>query len=312
VAAKAKAKARAKHPRTEVQVEVEGRTLTLVNLDKPMYPGGFTKAQVIDYYRRIAPAMLPHIRGRPLTRVRYPHGTQDKSFFEKRIPAHAPAWIARAEVEQSDEVAEYVVCNDVPTLVWLANMAALELHPQLHLASKPERPTVVVFDLDPGLPAALRECCDVALVLKDLFAALGLQCFPKQSGGKGMQLYVPLHTPATYEQTKHFAKTIAQTLEKDQPGKIISRMPKAERKGKVFIDWSQNDEVKTTVAVYSMRGRERPTASAPLAWEEVEQALDDGDASGLVFEAPDVLARVEEQGDLFAPVASLKQKLPAL
>jgi bifunctional non-homologous end joining protein LigD len=215
-------------------------------------------------------------------------------------------------VEQSDEVAEYVVCNDVPTLVWLANMAALELHPQLHLASKPERPTVVVFDLDPGLPAALRECCDVALVLKDLFAALGLQCFPKQSGGKGMQLYVPLHTPATYEQTKHFAKTIAQTLEKDQPGKIISRMPKAERKGKVFIDWSQNDEVKTTVAVYSMRGRERPTASAPLAWEEVEQALDDGDASGLVFEAPDVLARVEEQGDLFAPVASLKQKLPAL
>jgi len=293
-------------------VAVGGHEITLVNLAKPMYPGGFRKAQVIDYYTKVAPAMLPHLRGRPVTRVRWPHGTADKSFFEKNKPAGTPEWVHTAKVTHKDEVVEYIVADDVATLVWLANMAALELHPQLHLAARPERPTVMVFDLDPGAPAALLECCAVGLEVRDLLGELGLACWPKVSGGKGMQVYAPLHTPCTYDQTKAFSRGVARALERADPARVTSNMAKALRTNRVLVDWSQNDEVKTTVAAYSLRGRERPTASAPVAWEEVEAAVEARDASGLVFEADQVLERVASKGDLFAEVAKRKQKLPDL
>lgn len=297
---------------TAVDAEVDGQVLRLTNLGKVMYPeAGFTKAQVIDYYRRIAPVMLPHLKGRPLTRVRWPHGTGDKSFFEKQAPSHTPAWISRAAVTHKDETVEYIVCDDTASLVWLANMAALELHPQLHKAADQDRPTVMVFDLDPGLPAALLECCQVALLLREVFDALDLEAWPKTSGGKGLQLYVPLNTPgASYDVTKALSQAFARTLEREHPGRVVSVMSKALRQDKVFIDWSQNDQVKTTIGVYSLRGRERPTVSTPVTWAEVEQAVADEDASTLRFEAEDVLARVEQHGDLFAPVQKKKQRLP--
>jgi bifunctional non-homologous end joining protein LigD len=310
----AEVKKLAKFKGTSHEVEVDGRTLKLTNLEKPMYPDGdFLKAHVIDYYSKVAPAMLPHIRDRPLTLKRYPHGAPEPFFFEKRAPPHRPSWIKTAPVTHKDETVEYVVCNDRATLVWLANLAALELHPQLHLASDPERPTLIAFDLDPGLPAGLVECSEVALWIRDLLKELGLQCFPKVSGGKGMQVYVPFNTPKlAYDATKEFARGIAVALEKDQPDKVVSRMAKDLRKGKVLVDWSQNDQVKTTIAAYSLRGLQRPTAGAPLQWKEVEDTLDSEDPKRIVFEAPAVLARVEEHGDLFAPVAKLKQKLPEI
>jgi bifunctional non-homologous end joining protein LigD len=296
-----------------VEVVVDGRELTLSNLAKPMYPNGFTKAQVIDYYQKVAPALLPHIRGRPLTRIRYPHGVGDKFFFEKNAPSHRPEWVKTARVKHKGDAIEFIVCDDRATLVWLANLAALELHPQLHLAAHPETPTLLVFDLDPGLPAALLECCDVALWVRDLLADLGLKCFPKVSGGKGMQVYAPLNTPGvTYEQTKSLSRGIAEALERSMPDRVVSKMAKVLRTGKVFVDWSQNDQVKTTVAVYSLRAQPTPKAGAPLAWKEVEATRDAGEASGLVFEADAVLARVVKLGDLFEPVAKLKQKLPSV
>lgn len=292
---------------------VEGRELRLTNLEKPMYPTGFTKAQVIDYYRRVAPAMLPHLKGRPITRVRWPHGTGDKSFFEKRVPQGAPEWVQVVDVTHKGESIPFVLVEDVPTLVWLANLAALELHPQLHLAKEPERPTLVVFDLDPGPPAALLEACRVALRVRDVLDALGLECWAKVSGGKGIQVYLPLNTPGvTYEDTKAFSQGIARVLERETPGEVVSRQAKELRKGKVLVDWSQNDQVKTTVGVYSLRGRPKPTVAAPVTWEEIERAVAAEDADTLVFEPDDVLARVEEHGDLFEPVAKKKQKLPKL
>jgi bifunctional non-homologous end joining protein LigD len=298
-------------PASSVAVRVDGRQLNLVNLEKVMYPeAGFTKAQVLDYYQRIAPALLPHLEGRPLTRVRYPHGTGDKSFFEKNAPQGTPPWVRTEEVRHKGEAVRFIVCDDRATLVWLANLAALELHPQLHLAARPERPTCVVFDLDPGLPAALLEACRVALDLRALFEELGLQAWPKVSGGKGLQVYMPLNTPTDYEETKTFAQGVARAMERAEPERVVSRMPKALRKGKVFIDWSQNDQVKTTVAAYSLRGQPRPTVSAPVAWDEVERAVRKGSAAGLVLLADDVLARVEEHGDLFAPVLRERQRLP--
>jgi bifunctional non-homologous end joining protein LigD len=298
-----------------VPVEVEGRTLDLTNLDKVLYPGaGFTKAEVVDYYRRIAPVLLPHLKDRPLTLKRYPDGVEAESFFEKNAPSHRPGWVKTADVwsEGNDRWMKFVLCNDVPTLVWVANLAALELHPQLHKARKQQQPTLLAFDLDPGAPAALLECCQVGVWVRDLFRTWGLQSFPKTSGGKGLQVYVPLNTPTGYEQTKGFARAVAEALEKRHPGKVVSKMQKSLRTGKVFVDWSQNDEHKTTVSVYSLRARERPWCSTPLAWREVEQALDDEDAGPLRHDARALLPRVAEQGDLFAPVQTLKQKLPDL
>jgi len=300
--------------RDGVEVRVGGRTLKVTNLDKVMYPqAGFTKRDVIEYYVAIAPAILPHLEGRPLTRVRFPNGVEDKSFFEKQCPSHRPDWVATVAVPLSEKTVEFCVCGDLPTLVWLANLAALELHTQLHRAAALDRPTMMVFDLDPGPPATIVECCRVALWLQGMFENLGLQSFPKTSGSKGMQVYVPLNSPGvTYEQTKGFALAVAELLESSEPKLVVARMNKNLRKGKVFIDYSQNDEHKTTVCVYSLRARERPTVSTPLMWDEVRACLDSGDPAQLVFEAGQVIERYADQGDLYAPVVSLVQDIPSL
>jgi bifunctional non-homologous end joining protein LigD len=287
-----------------VEVGVEGRRLSLSNLTKVMYPEvGFTKGEVIDYYTRVSQAVLPHLRDRPLTLKRYPNGVEGQYFYEKNCPSHAPEWVRREEVSGI----AYCVCDDLPTLVWLANLADLELHPSLSLTDDIDRPTVMAFDLDPGAPAALAECCEVAVVLRDALKQIGLDSYAKTSGSKGLQVYVPLNTEVDYDHgTKRLSQALARHLEAQHPKLIVSSQRKELRKGKVLIDWSQNDEHKTTVAVYSLRARERPTVSTPLLWEEVESA----DPGSLVFEAADVLERVAEHGDLFAPVVEQEQRLP--
>jgi bifunctional non-homologous end joining protein LigD len=288
-----------------VEVQVEGRRLSLSNLDKVMYPAvGFTKGQVIDYYTRIAPALLPHLRDRPLTMKRYPDGVEGQFFYEKRTPSHTPDWVRREQVGKI----EYIVCDDLPTLVWLANLADLELHPSLSLVDDIDRPSVMAFDLDPGPPAGLAECCEVAFLLRDALSQIGLDSFAKTSGSKGIQVYVPLNVEdVDYDHgSKALSHALARHLEAQHPKLVVSQQRKELRKGKVLIDWSQNDENKTTVCVYSLRARERPTVSTPVGWEE----LDDPDA--LVFEASGVLERIEEHGDLFAPVVELQQELPDL
>jgi bifunctional non-homologous end joining protein LigD len=296
-------------------VEVDGRELSLTNLDKVMYPAtGFTKGEVIDYYARIAPTMLPHISGRPMTLKRYPEGVDAGHFFEKRCPTHRPEWVNTASIwsDREDGEIAFCVCDDKPTLIWMAQLASLELHPSLSLAKRMERPTVLAFDLDPGEPANVIDCARVALEVRELFGDLGLECFPKTSGGKGLQVYLPLNSSLTYEATKPYAQAVAQLLERMHPDRIVSRMTKRLRKGKVFVDWSQNTESKTTVAVYSLRARERPTVSTALDWVEVSEAAESGEPEAIRFEAADVLERVAERGDLFAPVLELKQKLPAV
>ncbi|MGC2550287.1 MAG: non-homologous end-joining DNA ligase [Candidatus Sulfotelmatobacter sp.] len=296
-------------------IEVQGKQLKLSNLEKVLYPAtGFTKQQVIDYYVRIAPAMLPHLAGRALTRKRYPNGVDAEYFYEKNAPQHRPDWVKTAPIwsEGNHRTVHYILANDLPTLVWLANLAAIELHPSLALAKDITCPTMMVFDLDPGPPANIVQCCQVGVWLREIFDHFGLQSFPKTSGSKGLQIYVPLNTPTTYESTKTFARALAQLLEQEHPKMVVSDMKKALRTGKVFVDWSQNDEHKTTVAVYSLRARERPTVSTPVRWDEVEQALRKKDANRLVFEAPQTVARMEKMGDLFAPVLKLKQRLPDL
>jgi bifunctional non-homologous end joining protein LigD len=299
------------------QVEVDGHELKLTNLDKVLYPkAGFTKGQVVDYYAKVAPAIIPHLAGRAVTLRRFPEGVDDldAAFFEKRCPKHRPKWVKTARVEAGPHAGhiDFCVCDSLPTLVWMAQLAAIELHPSLSLSRAPKRPTVLAFDLDPGPPADVIDCCRVALRLRELFDHFGVECFPKTSGSKGLQVYVPLNAPTSYDETKPFAKAIAQLLEKQTPDQVVSRMKKVERKGKVFVDWSQNHQRKTTIAVYSLRARERPTVSTPVSWDEVERAAEGGDADSLAFEAPDVLERVERHGDLFAPVLELKQKLPEL
>ncbi len=299
------------------QVEVDDRQLTLTNLDKVLYPkAGFTKGEVVDYYARVAPAIVPHLAGRALTLRRFPEGVDDTeaAFFEKRCPKHRPDWVKTATVEAGPRAGDidFCVCEDLPTLVWMAQLAAIELHPSLSLAAHPDRPTVLVFDLDPGPPADVLDCCRVALRLRELFDRFGLRCFPKTSGSKGLQVYLPLNTKTDYEQTKPFAKAIAQLLEKQTPDRVVSKMKKVEREGKVFVDWSQNHRRKTTIAVYSLRARQRPTVSTPVSWEEVTDAAEAEDADSLVFEAGQVLERIDRHGDLFAPVLELEQELPAL
>jgi bifunctional non-homologous end joining protein LigD len=298
-------------------VEVDGRELTLTNLDKVLYPAaGFTKGEMVDYYARAAPALIPHLAGRAVTMRRFPEGVDDldAAFFEKRCPKHRPQWVKTARVEAGPRAGmiDFCVCDSLPTLVWMAQLAAIELHPSLSLSRAPARPTVLVFDLDPGPPAGIVECCRVGLRLREIFDRLGLACFPKTSGSKGLQVYVPLNGPTSYEVTKPFAKAIAQLLEKQTPDEVVSKMRKVEREGRVFVDWSQNHQRKTTIAVYSLRARERPTVSTPVAWEEVEAAVASGEGSRLAFEAGEVLDRVESSGDLFAPVLELKQELPDL
>ena len=296
-------------------VEVEGRELKLSNLDKVLYPSGFTKGEMIDYYAKIAPAIIPHLRDRALTLRRFPEGVEnlDAAFFEKRCPKHRPKWVKTVTVLAGPRAGDidFCACQDLPTLTWIAQLASIELHPSLSKAKYPDRPSVLAFDLDPGPPANVIDCCRIAVRIRDLFSHFGLECFPKTSGSKGLQVYLPLNNPRTdYDETKPFARAIAQLLEKQYPEEVLSRMPKIERTGKVFIDWSQNHPRKTTVAVYSLRAKPRPTVSTPITWDEVEGALERNDPECLVFEAGEVVSRFEEHGDLFAPVLELKQKLP--
>jgi bifunctional non-homologous end joining protein LigD len=306
------------------QVEVEGRELKLTNLDKVLYPkAGFTKGEVVDYYAKVAPAIVPHLAGRAVTLRRFPEGVEDMdaAFFEKRCPKHRPDWVKTARVEAGPHAGmiDFCVCDGLPTLVWMAQLAAIELHPSLSLAAEPDRPTVLAFDLDPGPPADVLDCCRVGLRLRELFGHFGVECFPKTSGSKGLQVYAPLNNDqVTYEGddggggTKPLARAIAQLLEKQTPKEVVSKMKKEERKGKVFVDWSQNHRRKTTIVAYSLRAREQPTVSTPVTWSEVERAVETQDADSLVFEAGDVLKRIEQHGDLFAPVLELRQRLPEL
>ena len=303
---------------TDRQVVVEGRELKLTNLDKVLYPAvGFTKGEMVDYYAKVAEAMVPHLSGRAVTLRRFPEGVDDldSAFFEKRCPKHRPKWVKTTTVRAGPHAGniDFCVCDGRPTLIWMAQLAAIELHPSLSLGRAPTRPTVLAFDLDPGPPADIVDCCRLALRLREMFGHFGVQSFPKTSGSKGMQIYVPLNRKdASYDTTKPFAKAIAQLLEKQTPDQVVSKMKKVEREGKVFVDWSQNHRSKTTIAVYSLRARERPTASTPLRWDEVEECADSGDGSSLVFAAGDVLERIEDRGDLFAPVLELEQELPEL
>jgi bifunctional non-homologous end joining protein LigD len=300
---------------TDSSVEIQGRYLKVSNLEKVLYPAtGFTKKDVIDYYARIAPAILPHLQGRALTRKRYPDGVDGEPFFEKNAPMHKPDWVKTAPIwsGRNRRTIQYVLADDLATLIWLANLAALELHPSLALAKDIECPTVMVFDLDPGPPANIVQCCQVAIWLREIFEHLGLRSFPKTSGSKGLQLYVPLNTPTTFDATKVFSHALAQLLEQEHRELVVSDMKKNLRTGKVFVDWSQNDEHKTTIAVYSLRAREHPTVSTPVTWDEVERTLKKKDAGLLVFESSETIARFEKMGDLFEPVLELKQKLPDL
>jgi bifunctional non-homologous end joining protein LigD len=289
-------------------VLVDGREVRITNWDKVLFGAtGFTKGDLVAYYTRVAPAVLPHLHDRPLTLKRYPNGVDAPYFYEKQSPSHRPDWVQTARVGDVN----YTLCQDRPTLVWLANLADIELHTSLSLAARPESPTMLVFDLDPGAPATVVECCEVALVLRGLFRALGLECVAKTSGSKGMQLYVPLNDPTvTYRQTKPFARQIAELLEQRLPELVVSRMTKRLRGGKVLVDWSQNDDHKTTVTVYSVRARERPTVSAPVSWEEIQGCHDAKDPERLTFTTDDVLERVAAQGDPFAMLLSTTQQLP--
>ncbi|HET6447763.1 MAG TPA: DNA ligase D [Conexibacter sp.] len=304
--------------RNGVEVELEGRTLRLTNLDKILYPdAGFTKGDLIRYSMDIAPVLLGHLRDHPLTLKRYPNGVEGEHFYEKQSPRHRPEWVQTVSVysRHSRRDIHYTLCQDLPTLVWLANLADIELHPSLSKADEIERPATLAFDLDPGPPATIVECCEVALALRALFQQLGLRAFPKTSGSKGMQIYVPLNDPAArYEQTKPFAHAVAALFEQRRPELVVSDMRRkgGERSGKVLIDWSQNDEHKTTISVYSLRAKERPTVSTPLAWTEVEACLRRADPDLLRFEHDAVRRRVADKGDLFAEVLSLRQRLPAL
>ncbi len=294
------------------ELEVAGKRLQVSNLQKILYPkAGFTKGQIIDYYIRISPVLLPHLKNRPLTLKRYPNGVEEEFFYEKKCPSHRPKWVNTAKVwsENNNADIHYCMCNDLPTLVWAANLADLELHTSLARFPKVQVPTMLVFDLDPGAPADIVQCCQVGIWIKVLFEKMGLECFPKTSGSKGLQVYVPLNTATTYENTKQFAKQVAESLERDHPEMVVSKMAKILRKGKVFVDWSQNDDHKTTVCVYSLRAKDTPTVSTPVTWKEVETTLKKKDAARLAFEWNDVLKRAEKNGDLFEPVLTLKQKL---
>ncbi len=296
-------------------IDIEGKTLKLTNLEKVLYPvTGFTKGQVIDYYARIAPALIPHLSGRPTTLKRYPEGVNKEFFFEKNTTKYRPDWVKTAPIWSAgnNRNVNYVLVNDLPTLIWVENLASIELHPSLSLAKNIESPTILAFDLDPGPPANIIQCCQVAFWLRDIFEHFGLHSFPKTSGSKGLQIYVPLNTPTSYDITKPFAHALARLLENEHRDLVVSDMKKNLRVNKVLVDWSQNDEHKTTVSVYSLRAREHPTVSTPVAWEEVERAFKKKDATSLVFEAPQVIERVQKMGDLFAPVLTLKQKLPKL
>ena len=301
--------------RTVQEVVVGRRRLEISNVDKVFYPsGGFTKGDMISFYRDISEVLLPHLKGRPVTLKRFPDGAEGSFFYEKECPKYAPDWIKTAPItRRRDNVdVNYCLLDTQPALVWAANLANLELHTVLAKARDVTKPIALVFDLDPGEPLGVIACADIALRLKKMFGSFGLDMLVKTSGSKGLQAYVPLNTKVTYEQTKAFAQDVARRMEKDHPSEIISKPSREQRKGKIFIDWSQNDLHKTTVSVYSLRAKERPTVSTPVTWEEVRKAVKKDDAALLTFEYDEVLKRVARRGDLFEPVLKMKQKLPPL
>jgi bifunctional non-homologous end joining protein LigD len=299
----------------EQEFLVNGRTVPVSNLEKVLYPeASFTKADVIDYYIRVSEYLMPHLRNRPLTMKRYPDGVDHPFFYEKRCPSHRPPWVKTASVwsERKSEEIKFCVLNDLATLVWVANLADLELHTSLARHPRVDRPDFLVFDLDPGPPADILDCCQVALWLRELLEEINqLRCFVKSTGSKGLQVYVPLNTAVTFDRTKSLAREIAENLSRVHPDRILARMEKRLRRGKVFIDWSQNDNHKTTVCVYSLRAMKTPTVSTPLRWKEVLQAHRKQDAELLVHDTKSVLQRVKKMGDLFEPVLNLKQKCPS-
>ncbi len=294
--------------------EVAGRKLTLSNLEKDLYPSfGFTKAQILEYYRRISPFLLPHLHDRALTLKRYPEGVEKEFFFEKRCPAYRPAWVTTAEVAHGGESLTACLVNDLHTLIWVENLASLELHVPLARAASPETPDALVFDLDPGEQADILACARVALILRDLLSQLRLKGYVKTSGLKGLHVYVPLNRPeTTFGDTKKFSKAVAEVLQRNYPDLVTAKMAKEERKKRVFINWSQNDAAKTMVCVYSLRAREKPFVSFPLAWEELEDFAEQDDPERLHVLPADALDRVEKRGDLFRDVLAKKQQLPYL
>src|SRR5450755_1511450 len=299
--------------KTESTIQVDGREIKLSNLEKVLYPkAGFTKSQVIDYYIRIAPVLLPHLANRALTLKRYPNGVDGMHFYEKNCPSYRPEWMKTVKVwsEGNNKHMYYCTVADLPSLVWLGNLADLELHTSLSRAEKLDQPTVIAFDLDPGPPATIVQCCQVGEWVREIFSGFGLEAFSKTSGSKGLQVYVPLNSAVSYDDTKMFAKAVARLLEDRHPDLVVSDMKKALRSNKVFVDWSQNDNYKTTVNVYSLRAKDQPTVSTPVRWKEVEECLKKGDPELLVFTSDEVLKRVEKMGDLFEPVLTMKQKLP--
>src|SRR3984893_5881117 len=297
----------------KAELIVEDRKIQVSNLDKVLYPKvGFTKGQVIDYYIRIAPVLFAHLKDGPLTMKRYAGDLEGEIFYEKNCPSHRPTWVKTAKVwsEGNNRMMNYCLAQDLPTLVWAANLADLELHTSLARKRDVTRPTMMVFDLDPGAPADIVQCCQVGLWLRDLLGKMKLKSFAKTSGSKGLQVYVPLNTPVTFDQTKDLSRALAQLLEREHGDLVTSSMSKAVRKGKVFVDWSQNDEHKTTICVYSLRAREEPTVSTPVTWDEVANCLKKEKADLLKFRSDKVFARVDKMGDIFEPVEKLKQKLP--
>lgn len=308
-----RAAAKASTQRNAETLNINGRQVPVSNLDKIFYPSvAFTKGQVIDYYIRISQVLLPHLKDRPLTLKRYPDGVEGGFFYEKRCPAYRPEWIKTAPVWSDRYEAEIHFClaNDLPSIVWAANLGDLELHTFLSKADDVDRPTMMVFDLDPGAPADIINCAQVGLWLREELDELKLTSFPKTSGSKGLQIYVPLNTPVTYDRTKALSHQLAEELERAHPEQVVSKMGKSLRTGKVFVDWSQNDRHKTTVCAYSLRAKERPTVSTPVTWDEVRTALKKKDAQRLNFMSNAVLERFAKHGDLFESVLKLKQKLP--
>ena len=296
-------------------VEVAGKRLSLSNLEKDLYPSyGFTKAHVLEYYSRIAEFIMPHLKDRALTLKRYPDGVEKEFFFEKRCPSHHPAWVKTAEVRR-DEGEQMTVClaNDPETLLWVANLASLELHVPLARTSSPETPDAMVFDLDPGEKANILDCARVALILRELLSRLHLSSYPKTSGQKGLHVFVPLNCQeATFEDTKKFSKAVAVIMQKNYPDLVTAKMAKELRTEKVFINWSQNDASKTMICVYSLRAREKPFVSFPLEWRQLEQLAGQGDPERLQVIYSEAVSRAEKMGDLFREVLLKKQKLPHL
>jgi bifunctional non-homologous end joining protein LigD len=294
-------------------LRIGNRDVPVSNLEKVLYPEtAFTKLQVIEYYVKVGGFLLPHFKNRPVTLVRFPDGVSGKSFYEKQAPKFTPDWVKTFPVPRAEGgVIDYILINDLPTLAWVANLASLELHPFLHRVPRIDTPTLMVFDLDPGEGASILTCIEVAFLIRSLLERVGLKCLPKVSGSKGLQIYVPLNKRTTYEATNKFAHTVADLLAREHPKLIVSQMAKSLRRGKVFIDWSQNTQSKTTVGVYSLRAkRDRPLVSMPVTWEELEKASHNRDSDDLFFEPQPALERLKKIGDLFAPVLEMKQQLP--